>query len=376
MRKSLKTRREEWPLFFLCLSAALWGLALIFSATRYNAELHSLPGKQAIALAVGVGACLVLSRLDILDLMDKLWWLLPVVNVGLLLLLVPLGNDDGTGNKSWVALPGGFNFQPAEVVKLCFLLLLALQLSRLRERGLNRPVAILLLGGHTLALCGLLYAVSGDIGMVAVYLAMYLVMLWAAGVHPLWLLGQVAAGVGVVALLWSRLPEYVRLRFQVVVDHELDPLGKGFQQERSLLAIGSGQITGQGYLHGTQTQNPSASALPARHTDFIFSVAGEELGLVGCVLLLALLGAIVLRCVALARRQERFFAACICAGVGGMLGVQTILNIAMCLYTAPVVGVTLPFFSYGGSSLISAFVGVGLVMALARRGLEGSGRWR
>ena len=160
------------------------------------------------------------------------------------------------------------------------------------------------------------------------------------------------------------------------MDHELDPLGKGFQQERSLLAIGSGQITGQGYLHGTQTQNPSASALPARHTDFIFSVAGEELGLVGCVLLLALLGAIVLRCVALARRQERFFAACICAGVGGMLGVQTILNIAMCLYTAPVVGVTLPFFSYGGSSLISAFVGVGLVMALARRGLEGSGRWR
>ncbi len=372
----MKTRREEWPLFFLCLSAALWGLALIFSATRYNAELHSLPGKQAIALAVGVGACLVLSRLDILDLMDKLWWLLPVVNVGLLLLLVPLGNDDGTGNKSWVALPGGFNFQPAEVVKLCFLLLLALQLSHLRERGLNRPVAILLLGGHTLALCGLLYAVSGDIGMVAVYLAMYLVMLWAAGVHPLWLLCQVAAGGGVGALLWSRLPEYVRLRFQVVVDHELDPLGKGFQQERSLLAIGSGQITGQGYLHGTQTQNPSASALPARHTDFIFSVAGEELGLVGCVLLLALLGAIVLRCVALARRQERFFAACICAGVGGMLGVQTILNIAMCLYTAPVVGVTLPFFSYGGSSLISAFVGVGLVMALARRGLEGSGRWR
>lgn len=376
MGKLWKKQREEWPLFFLSLAAALWGLALIFSATRYQEDLHSLPGKQAVALAVGVGVCLLLSRLDILALLDKLWWLLPMANVGLLLLLVPLGNDDGTGNKSWVSLPGGFNLQPAEVVKLCFLLLLALQLSRLRERGINRPGAILLLAGHTLALCALLYAVSGDIGMVAVYLAMYLAMLWPAGVHPLWLLGQVAAGVGAAVLLWPRLPEYVRLRFLVVLDHELDPLGKGFQQERSLLAIGSGQITGQGYLQGTQTQNPSSSALPARHTDFIFSVAGEELGLVGCVLLLALLGAIVLRCVALARRQERFLAASISAGVGGMLGVQTILNVAMCLYAAPVVGVTLPFFSYGGSSLISAFAGVGLVMALARRGLEGSGKWK
>ena len=120
--------KGEWPLFALCLGAALYGLALIFSATRYDQDLHGLVAKQAAALGVGVVLCLILSALDVRRLLEKLWWLLPVVNVGLLLLLIPLGNDDGTGNKSWISLPGGlFNLQPAEVVKVTFVLLLALQ---------------------------------------------------------------------------------------------------------------------------------------------------------------------------------------------------------------------------------------------------------
>ncbi len=369
-------QKKEWPLFFLCVGAALYGLALIFSATRYDQDLHSLVGKQAVALGVGVVLCLILSALDVRRLLEKLWWGLPILNLGLLLLLIPLGNDDGTGNKSWISLPGGvFNLQPAEVVKVTFLLLLALQLGRLREGGLDRPKAVFQLLIHVLALCGLLYGVSGDIGMVAVYLAVYFVMLWSAGVHPLWLVGELAAGVGAVVALWSRLPQYVQLRFQVVFDHELDPLGKGFQQERSLLAIGSGQVTGQGYLQGTQTQSLSPSSLPARHTDFIFSVAGEELGLVGCLVILALLGAILFRCVWLAHRSRDPLFANVAMGVAGIFGAQMILNIGMCLYVAPVVGVTLPFFSYGGSSLLTAFGAVGVVMSMKKEALPGSGSW-
>lgn len=371
----LGMRRKEWGLFFLALTASAYGMLLIFSATRYDEKLHSLVGKQAAALGIGVGFCLLLSVLDLRRLLEKYWKVLPVLNVLLLLLLVPFGNDDGTGNRSWLALPGGiFNLQPAEVVKLTFLLLLGLQLHRLRERGLDRPKSILFLGGHVLLLCGLLYGVSGDIGMVVVFLAMYGVMLWSAGVHPLWLLGQAALGVGGVALLWGRLPEYVRMRFLVVFDHDLDPLGKGFQQGRSLLAIGSGQVTGQGYLQGTQTQSVSPSALPARHTDFIFSVAGEELGLLGCLLILLLLGGIVLRCVALAHRSGDPLFSDVAMGVAGMFGAQTILNVGMCLYAAPVVGVTLPFFSYGGSSLITAFGAVGILMAMKEEHLGGRGR--
>ena len=332
--------------------------------------------KQGVALAGGVTVCLVLRVLDVRRLLERLWWLLPPLNAGLLLLLVPFGNDDGTGNKSWLALPGGlFNLQPGEVVKVTFLLLLALQLQKQGEKGLNRPKSVALLLLHVLALCALVYGVSGDIGMVAVYLAIYLVMLWSAGVHPLWLLGQVGAGVGAVALLWSRLPDYVRQRFLVVFDHDLDPLGTGFQQARSLLAIGSGQVTGQGYLQGTQTQSASASALPARHTDFIFSVAGEELGLVGCLAILALLGAILLRCVWLARQSRDPLFASVAMGVAGMLGAQTLLNVGMCLYVAPVVGVTLPFFSYGGSSLLMAFGAVGILLSMRQGELGGNGSW-
>ena len=364
-----RTEGGREPLLFLCLAASLFGLALIFSATRYDEALHNLPAKQGAALLAGLLLCILLSRLDVREIAERFWWGLAAGNVGLLLLLLPFGNDDGTGNKSWLSLPGGlFNLQPAEIGKLIFILLLALQLTHEKERGrLNRPRSVFLLGAHALGLCALLYAVSGDIGMVAVYLAVYAVMVWSAGLSSLWLLGEGLAGAGGVVLLWPRLPEYVRLRFQVVLDHSLDPLGKGFQQERSLLALGSGQVTGQGYLHGTQTQSLSPSALPARHTDFLFSVAGEELGLVGCLLILLLLGAIVLRCVFLARQSEDRLFSLVCMGFGGMLAAQTILNVGMCLYAAPVVGVTLPFFSYGGSSLLAGFGGVGMLLSLHRK---------
>lgn len=186
--------------------------------------------------------CLLLWQIHLRELVERAWWLLAVGNLGVLLLLIPFGNEDGTGNKSWIALPGGhFNLQPAEFGKLLFLLLLALQLTRLGEEGgLNRPRSVLALLAHVGGLCGLLYLVSGDLGMAAIYLGLYFGMLWGAGVHPLWLGGEVAVGVGGLVLLWPRLPEYIRLRVQVVLDHDLDPLGKGFQQGRSLLALGSG----------------------------------------------------------------------------------------------------------------------------------------
>lgn len=357
-------KRGNW-LIALCLAASLYGLALVWSATRYDPDLHGLPGKQLVAVGVGVILCLILRVLPVRWLVERCWWLLAAGNVGLLLLLIPFGNDDGTGNKSWLSLPGGvFNLQPGEVVKVGFLLLLALQLTRLEKGSLNRTKAVFLLAVHALGLCGLVWVVSGDLGMVTVYLGIYFLMLWWAGVHPLWLLGELAAGIGAVFFLWPHLPDYVRMRFLVVWDHDLDPLGKGFQQERSILAIGSGQVTGQGYLQGTQTQSASASALPARHTDFIFSVAGEELGLAGCLTILLLLFGIVAGCMTLALQKEDRLLSLTAMGVAGMMGIQTILNVGMCLYAAPVIGVTLPFFSYGGSSILVCFGAVGILLSL------------
>ena len=361
-----EARRRGWELVLLGLAAALYGLMLSFSATRYDPALHGLVGKQAAALGAGAGLCLLLPLVDLRALLRRFWPVLAGLNVGALLLLIPLGNEDGTGNKSWIALPGGFNVQPAEFIKLSFVLLLAWQLTRQKEHGLDRPRSVLLLAGHVLILCGLLYGVSGDMGMTVVYLAIYFGMIWAAGLHPLWILAQLGAGLGGMVLLWGHLPDYVRLRLLVVLDHDLDPLGKGFQQGRSILALGSGQVTGQGYLRGIQTQSASPAALPARHTDFIFSVAGEELGLVGCLILLALLMAIIWRCLHLAQGKTDPLLSYAAVGIAGMFGVQMVLNVGMCLYAAPVIGVTLPFFSYGGSSLLSAFAGIGILRSLAQ----------
>ena len=358
-------------LLILSLTASLFGLTLIFSATRYDPALHSAVFKQGAALVLGLLLCLTLPLLDLRALLCRFWWFLLLGNIGLLLLLIPLGNDDGTGNRSWIALPGGvFNVQPAELVKLGFLLLLALQLDRRRRYGIDRPVSVLLLALHGLGMAGLLCAVSGDMGMTAVFLSLWLVMLWSGGLHPLWLLTLLLAGAGGAAALWPRLPDYVRLRFLVVLDHDLDPLGKGFQQGRSLLALGSGQFTGQGWLRGLQTQSHSASSLPARHTDFLFSAAGEELGLAGCLLILALLTAVVLACIRLARQAGDAVFRDIALGAAGIFGVQTVLNVGMCLYVLPVVGVTLPFFSYGGSSLVSSFLTMGVLRALAHKSVS------
>lgn len=369
--KSLRSflRDGDLLLLFLCVSANILGLILIYSATRYTPSLQNALLKQVAASILGIAAYLIFTFTDMEALVERFRFYLFTLSILLLLLLIPFGNDDGTGNQSWVNIPGSpFHLQPAELVKLTFVLLLSLQFCHLQKKGdINRPFAILQTAGHTLLLCALLFFVSRDMGMVLVYLFIFLIMAWAAGVRLLWfflgITGTAAAGY----FLWPHLPNYIQMRFLVVFNHHLDPQGKGFQQLRSLLAIGSGRVTGQGYLQGIQTQNVGSSALPARHTDFIFSVAGEEFGLLGTLLILFLLSTIVLRCIWIARTAQTSFQTYVAIGYGGMLAVQTIFNVGMCLFMTPVVGLTLPFISYGGSSLIALYIAMGILSDMKMR---------
>ncbi len=354
----LQEKRADAWLFGLCILANLVGLCLLYSATRYDVRLHPLVYKQALASVLGVGVFFWLNHWDVECLTERFWsWLLGGA-VCLLLLLIPFGMEDGTGNKSWLNLPLGFHLQSGELVKVVFVLLLALCLSRY---SVQKAKVILGLTAGVLGLCALVFVVSGDMGMILVYLLLYAHLLFAVGLAWRWcFLGAVLA-VGAGAVLWQKLPSYIQLRFLVVFDHGLDPQGKGFQQLRSLLAIGSGETSGQGFLQGLQTQNPASSALPARHTDFIFSVAGEEMGIWGCLGICLLLLGLVFRCAFLAYRAPTPFLSLVCLGVGGVLAIQSLLNLGMCLFVAPVVGLTLPFFSYGGSSLLTLYAMLGLV---------------
>lgn len=361
-------------LLALCVSVNLLGIALIYSATRYDATLHSYPVKQVIAMGIGIVLFFLLSQLDIDMVVSKWPWVLAGSLLFIALLAVPgVGHSVG-GNRSWIAFPL-FSVQPAEMVKLTFSMLLAKQIIWLQQRqGLSHPFSVAQLCAHLGLFVGLIFAVSGDAGSALVYVFIFVVMLWAGGLKLPWFLLGASVLLLAGSALWLALPEdnYWKMRILVCFDHDLDPTYRGFQQTRSLLAIQSGKLQGMGFLHGNLTQASYRSALPARHTDFIFSACCEELGLIGASILLLLLAAIICRCFYIGLTASSPFYSLLAVGYGGMFLFQVVLNVGMCLYVLPVVGLTLPFVSYGGSSLITAYAAIGILSGIQQRGLP---RW-
>ena len=363
-------RQTDLVLLALCAAASLFGILMVASATRY---MHTwrLVAVQSAALLLGVILYLLVSQVDLNDL-SKYWkWIFLTGIIFILLLVTPLGIEDNTGNRAWLDFPFlPVKVQPAEIVQLTFTLVLAKQLAWLKEnRDLSSIPSILFLGVHFGVIFLLYYKVSSDMGSALVFLFIFICMCFVAGVALHWFaIGGVLGGVGFWAL-WdlNKMPKYMKLRFQVLFDHTLDVQNTGWQQTRSLMALGSGKLTGEGLFHGTQTQSEYSSALPNRHTDFIFTVIGEELGMVGCLLTLALLTAIVIRCIWVARHAKTRQEGLVCIGVAGMVIFQVIVNVGMCLFVMPVIGLTLPFISYGGSSLLMLFISMGLVSGVQGR---------
>lgn len=370
-------------LLALCIIASLMGLVLIYSATRYYDLLKNNAMKQAMFLCLGIVAYVWVTFIDIEYLMERWWWVFLLLGLGVILLLRPFGEGGDSGNTSWVYLPiPGFpGFQPGEIAKLSYIVVLSWMINKERPKGLGRFSALLKYLVLTAVFAGLLAVLSGDWGMVLVYLFIFIIMAWVAGVSKWWFIGVGVPAVSAVVFLWHfilpRIPKlwnhYTIKRFRVVVEHlkgnNFEPLDTGWQQSQSLAAIGSGQLTGMGWLHGAKTQSLRTDSLPARHTDNIFAVCGEEFGMVGCCLLLLMLLLIILRCVWVSRRAKSYMSAYIAMGIAAMLMTQTVINVAMCLYVGPVVGVTLPFFSYGGSSTLTLFIAMGLVSGIKMRPL-------
>lgn len=370
--------RGDKLLLGLCLLASGYGLALIYSATRYQKDNRSVI-IQAVGILLGTVVYILLSSVDLELFTEKTWKFLLLFNVGFnLLVRTPWGITVG-GNRNWVRFPGfPVNIQPAEITKLTFILLFAWQCAKLQEKGISRPASVIQLAAHAGLLAGVIVVVSGDKGMPLIYLFLFLVMSWCAGVRLRWFALAFAVCVAGVLVIWPHIQDqYFAQRITVVIDHilgneatlENQVQGVGWQQTRSVLAIGSGGLWGLGYGKGIQTQSPYETSLNARSTDEIFAVCGEELGLVGCAVIILLLSAIILRCVWVARRAPSPMTALAVMGFAGMLLFQSVLNIGMCLYVLPIVGLTLPFFSYGGSSIITMFAAMGAVSSVKTRSL-------
>ena len=366
-------------LLLLCLLASAFGVALIFSATRYN-ENNQAVVIQIVAILLGVVAYILCTFIDFQLFVEKNWKLIFWGSVlFILLLLTPLGSNVG-GNRNWLDIPYfPINIQPNEIDKIPFILLLALLITRIQNQGrdIGSVSAVFQIGAYAAFMLGLIAVVCGDMGMCVVYTFIFATMAWSAGVKLRWFVLVGGALVIAFVVLWVFvLPNtaawdnvYFIRRIRVVFDHSFEPLGVGQQQNRSILAIGSGQIFGKGYLQGTLTQSEYSSTLPARHTDFIFAVCGEELGMVGCLLLLLLLSLIILRCIWVARNANSSFHAYVAMGMAGMLIIQIAANVGMCLFVFPVMGLTLPFISYGGSSIITLYAAMGIVSSVKARTL-------
>ena len=364
-------QQADLVLLGLCCTATVYGIMMIYSATRYSNSNRPVI-VQSVALLLGICVYIFLSMVDIEIVMKKWKWMVGINIVLIGLLLTPLGiGGETTGNQAWLQIPGiPFNIGPAEVVKITFSLLLAKQLAWQREekRDLRSFRSAAMAAGHTLVLMGWYVAISRDMGNALTFFFIFLCMAFAAGFALRWfvlLFAGCGAGVAVAWML-DLIPSYMKNRFLVLFDHSYDARGAGWQQTRSLLTIGGGGWFGQGYLQGTQTQAGEGS-LPARHTDFIFSVIGEELGLVGCLAAILLLAAIIFRVLLVAKNAQIPFHSYLCVGMAAMLIFQTIINIGMCLFIMPVIGITLPFFSYGGSSVVTLFMAMGMVSGIKKR---------
>ena len=287
-------RQADLVLLGLCCAATAYGLVMITSATRFlDTYRHVIV--QGAATLIGIALYFLVSLVDVTELVKKWKWIL-LFNIGFILLLkTPLGVEVN-GNRAWLDIPLlPVNIQPAEIVKLTFILLLAQQLVWLKEnRDLKSIPSIAFLGSHLILVVGLYFVVSSDMGSALVYVFAFAAMAYAAGVAIRWFVMALLGGGIAFYLLWEldKIPQYMKDRFIVLVDHEYQPLVAGWQQTRSLLALGGGKLTGQGLFNGIQTQSEYSGSLPFRHTDFIFSAIGEELGMLGCLLVLVLLAAI------------------------------------------------------------------------------------
>ena len=345
-------------MLFLCILASLYGLVLIYSAT-FSYNTVSYVRTQALAIVLGVLAFLAAGAIDYEDA-ARFWPVLLALNLAFLSTLYFWGV--GVSNRSWLRF-GGIGIQPAELGKVVFILTFARHLSLARRTGMRLRDVLGLIAHAGVTICFVIFF-SRDDGMSLAYAAIALAMAFFAGVGIVYFLAGAALAGAALPFVWERLmDEYQRARILAVFDPEAYP-DASYQAMHSRMAIRSGGLFGEGFLSGTQTQY---SLIPTKHTDSIFPVACEEFGLLGAAAVLILL-LLILACIVRTALQARTdTSALICIGVAAMLTFQTILNLGMNLGIFPIVGLTLPFFSYGGSSVLTMFAAAGMVSGIRRQ---------
>jgi rod shape determining protein RodA len=360
----------DWVLITCALLLSIIGSALVYSASKqrlFDAGINSdyYLQRHIFNIIVGIVLALIVSRFSFRTARAYAIIIYGVAVLGLIAVLIPgIGKSQG-GAQAWIALPGGFTFQPSEFTKVALITLLAMVLTERRDSELVPDDRDVLFGLALAGIPALLVLLQNDIGTVMIIGATLLSVMVVSGVKLRWVYGSISAVIlaGFIASKLNFIKDYQLKRLATFVDPTLDPLGAGYNTLQARIAIGSGGWFGQGLFSGPQTQG---KYVPAQRTDFIFTVAGEELGFLGSALIIFLISMILYRLTKIALNSPDRFGRLAAAGVAGWFAIQAFENIGMNLGIMPVTGVPLPFISYGGSSMFVSWMALGLVVAIGR----------
>jgi rod shape determining protein RodA len=348
------------------------GTLLVYAGTRewfrsYGLDPEYYLKRHVLNILIGAllayGTTLIDYRL--LRAYTPIIWLASVI--GLVIVLIPGLGSEINGARAWISLPGGFQFQPAELAKIAIIVGIAMIMAD-RENAHDDPNDLDVLKALAIAAVPvLLITAQPDLGTVLIISAAILAMIGASGAPSRWVIGLlILAVIGVfTAIQTGAVSQYQIARLQSFVDPSADPQATGYQLRQSRITIGSGGILGKGLFNGPQT---NGRFVPEQQTDFIFTVAGEELGFIGCSVILALYLLLFIRAFAICRRSSDLFGRLVCIGVIAWFIFQTFENIGMTMGLMPMTGVPLPFLSYGGSSMFANLIGIGLLQNVHSRG--------
>ena len=368
----LDFRNFDNLLNFAVIGLLLIGTLLVYAGTRewfrsYDLDPEYYLKRHILNILIGsllaYGTTLIDYRL--LRAYTPIIWLAAVI--GLVIVLIPGLGSEINGARAWIALPGGFQIQPAELAKIAIIVGIAMILAD-RDNAHEDPTDLDVLKALAIAAVPVLLIVAQpDLGTVLIICAAILAMISASGAPSRWVIGLlILAIVGIfTAVQTGAVSQYQIARLQSFVDPSADPQSTGYQLRQSRITIGSGGILGKGLFNGPQT---NGRFVPEQQTDFIFTVAGEELGFIGCSLILGLYLLFFIRAFAICRRSSDLFGRLVCIGVIAWFSFQTFENIGMTMGLMPMTGVPLPFLSYGGSSMFANLIGVGLLQNVHSRG--------
>ncbi|MGN1089087.1 MAG: FtsW/RodA/SpoVE family cell cycle protein [Huintestinicola sp.] len=351
-------RKLDKLLIITAAALSFFGVVLLYSiyvnrAATIEVNL-SLCRNQIIAVAAGLAGAMLLSALDYHKVMS-LWVIFAPAAIILSLLTFTSLGIEVDGDRAWIDL-GFTTLQPAELLKIAFVATFSLHLSKVSDH-VSSFANVVLLCAHA-ALPTAIVLLQGDDGTATVFAAIFVIMMYAAGLSWKYILPCIIALPAAVYFVWTRVMEpFQKTRFLVLFDEELDPLGVGYHQRVGKTALGSGQIFGKGLFGGEYIRVPEAP------NDFIFTFVGQCFGFIGCMAVMIMLAYICLKILADSRIAKDPLGKFLCVGVFAMVFVHSVLNLGMVMGVLPVIGVPLPFLSQGGTSALSMYIGLGLVMS-------------